>query len=189
LLRIPSTEGRSVCLCWAPLKPTGPKGSLASICSPFYGRACCWAMLGEFKPKGPKGSRLGRAGLSQNLKDLKEAWCVCEHDSLDQLKYPTEDHPLATATHREPSALYCWILEILYCNPKGRRALLRVPSTEGRSVCLCWSIQDVKGLKDLVPGGRVRLCLPWSNSDAPLKHHPLDHHREPYALEGWILQI
>jgi len=25
---------------------------------------------------------------------------------------PLEDHPLAT--HREPSALYCWILEILY---------------------------------------------------------------------------
>ena len=24
------------------------------------------------------------------------------------------------ATHCEPSALYCWILEILYCNPKER---------------------------------------------------------------------
>ena len=24
-------------------------------CSPFYGRACRWAMLGELKPKGPKG--------------------------------------------------------------------------------------------------------------------------------------
>ena len=30
------------------------------------------------------------------------------------------------------------ILEILYYDPKGRRALLRVPSTVGRSVCLCW---------------------------------------------------
>ena len=40
---------------------------------------------------------------------------------------PLEDHPLAT--HRETSALYCWILETLYCNPKGRRALLRIPST------------------------------------------------------------
>jgi len=25
LLRIPSTEGRSVCLCWAKSKPKGPK--------------------------------------------------------------------------------------------------------------------------------------------------------------------
>ena len=42
-------------------------------------------------------------------------------------------HPLAT--HSKPSALYCWILEILYCNPKGRSALLRIPTTEGRK-CL-----------------------------------------------------
>jgi hypothetical protein len=39
------------------------------------------------------------------------------------------------ATHREPSALYCWILEILYCTPKKRRALLRIPTT-GRAKCL-----------------------------------------------------
>jgi len=25
------------------------------LCSPFYGRACRWAMLGDLKPKGPKG--------------------------------------------------------------------------------------------------------------------------------------
>ena len=25
------------------------------ICSPFYGRACRWAMLGELKPQGPEG--------------------------------------------------------------------------------------------------------------------------------------
>ena len=65
------------------------------LCSPFYGRACRWAMLGELKSKGPKGARseCGRAlrkdaglccgsrlrkgevfayvGLPQNLKDLK----------------------------------------------------------------------------------------------------------------------
>ena len=41
--------------------------------------------------------------------------------------------------------LYCWILEILYCHPKGRRALLRVPSTAGRSVCLCWAKSKPKG--------------------------------------------
>ena len=60
------------------------------LCSPFYGRACRWAMLGELKPEGPKG----RCHLH---------------------------------------------LEILYCTPKGRRALLRIPSTEGRSVCLWWA--------------------------------------------------
>ena len=47
----------------------------------------------------------------------------------------------------EPSALYCWILEILYCTPKGCRALLRTPSTEGRSVCLCWAPSKPKGPK------------------------------------------
>ena len=46
---------------------------------------------------------------------------------------PLEDHPLNT--HCEPSALYCWILEILYCIPKGRRALLQIPTT-GRAKCL-----------------------------------------------------
>ena len=38
-------------------------------------------------------------------------------------------------------------LEILYCDPKGRRALLRVPSTVGRSVCLCWEHSKHKGPK------------------------------------------
>ena len=98
------------------LKPKGPKG-VPLLCSPFYGRACRWAMLGELKPKGPTP--------------------------------PTLDHPLDT--HSEPSALYCWILEILYCNPKGRRALLRVPSTVGRSVCLCWEHLKPEGPK----GGHV----------------------------------
>ena len=28
---------------------------LCFLSSPFYGRACRWAMLGELKPKGPKG--------------------------------------------------------------------------------------------------------------------------------------
>ena len=46
---------------------------------------------------------------------------------------PLEDHPLHT--HCEPSALYCWILEIPCCIPKGRRALLRIPTT-GRAKCL-----------------------------------------------------
>ena len=79
---------------------------------------CCGSRL-------RKGEVFAYVGLPQNLKDLKE------------------DHPLDT--RREPSALYCWIFEILYCNPKGRRALLRIPSTEGRSVCLCGAPSKPKG--------------------------------------------
>ena len=30
--------------------------------SPFYGRACRWAMLGELKPRGPEGRTLPRKG-------------------------------------------------------------------------------------------------------------------------------
>ena len=37
------------------------------LCSPFYGRACRWAMLGELKPEGP------RSGIrsQQSLKPVK----------------------------------------------------------------------------------------------------------------------
>ena len=35
------------------------------ICSPFYGRACRWAMLGELKPKGPKG------GLGLGVEEMR----------------------------------------------------------------------------------------------------------------------
>jgi hypothetical protein len=60
--------------------------------------------------------------------------------------------PLSLAGMMPAAALYCWILEILYCTPKGCRALLRTPSTEGRSVCLCWAPSKPKG-----PKGRRRL--------------------------------
>ena len=45
------------------------------------------------------------------------------------------------------------ILEILCCDPKGRRALLRVPFTKGRSVCLCWAKSNPKGPKTKGPEG------------------------------------
>ena len=41
------------------------------------------------------------------------------------------------------------ILEILCCDPKGHRALLRVPSTEGRGVRLCWALSKPKGAEGL----------------------------------------
>jgi len=49
-----------------------------------------------------------------------------------------------------------------HCDPKGRRALLRTPSTEGRSVCLCWAPSKPKGPKG--PLGHCRtlpIVLPW----------------------------
>ena len=46
--------------------------------------------------------------------------------------------------------------EILYCDPKGRRALLRTPSTEGRRVCLCWAPSKPKG-----PQGRALRRAHW----------------------------
>ena len=71
-------------------------------------------------------------GRNQNLKDLKDPGvCVSIATIGIPSDTPLEDHP--SPTHREPSALYCWILEILDCNPKGRRALLRIPS---RANCL-----------------------------------------------------
>ena len=44
----------------------------------------------------------------------------------------------------------------LYCNPKGRRAFLRIPSTVGRSVCLCWAPSKPKGPKGCDPSGSMR---------------------------------
>ena len=70
---------------------------------------------------------------------------------------PLEDHPLAT--HSEPSALYCWILKILYCNPKGRRALLWIPSTKGEVFAYVGLPQNLRDQKDGPRLGRyVELC-------------------------------
>ena len=68
----------------------------------------------------------------------------------------------------EPYALYGWILEILYCNPKGRRALLRIPPPEGRSVCLCWEHSKPKGLKGRGQGR----ALPVRTARAPRRGAP-----------------
>ena len=73
--------------------------------------------------------------------------CASAFPDGDTSYTPLDDHPLAT--HCEPSALHCWILEILNCTPKGRRASLRIPSTEGRSVCPCWAPSRPKGPKGL----------------------------------------
>ena len=80
-----------------------------------------------------QGEVFAYVGSIQNLKDLKGV-CANAFPDGDTSYTPLEDHPLDA--RREPSALYCWILEFLYCDPKGRRALLRIPSTEGRGVRL-----------------------------------------------------
>ena len=75
---------------------------------------------------------------------------------------PKGKGPNPLDTHCEPSALYCWILEILYCTPKGRRALLRIPSTEGRSVCLCWEHSKPEGPKGpAIPSTRRTRASAW----------------------------
>ena len=78
----------------------------------------------------------------------------------------------SSTTHRKPSALYCWILEILCCDPEGRRALLRVPSTVGRSVCLCWALSKPKGPKGppkhlTIPSRLELLCRELPKALAP----------------------
>ena len=95
------------------------------------------------------GRRIGRPVAPGQARPPLEP--SCEHGNFLSIPShtPLEDHPLDT--HCEPSALYCWILEILYCNPKGRKAFLRVPSTEGRSVCLSWASSKPKGPKGLKP--------------------------------------
>ena len=60
------------------------------------------------------------------------------------------------------------ILEILCCDPKGHRALLWVPSTEGRGVRLCWALSKPKE-----PKGRAR-PLPssvWYRGYSKLRTH------------------
>ena len=90
---------------------------------------------------------LAYVGLHHNLKDLKDLKDL--QDPKGPRGIPShaslEDRPLDT--RREPSALEGWILELLYCDPKGRRACLRILSTEGRGVRLCWECQEKQ--KDL----------------------------------------
>jgi len=71
---------------------------------------------------------LACVGCIHNLKDLK-----------DLLK------DLQTDARREPSALEGWILQVLYCDPNGSRAFLRILSAEGRGVRLCWGKPKPKG--------------------------------------------
>ena len=55
LLWVPSTVGKSVCLCWAPSEPRGPKFS--NLPSPFYmkGVSLGYVCRAQLKSKRPKG--------------------------------------------------------------------------------------------------------------------------------------
>jgi len=84
----------------------------------------------------------------------KEAWLFCRTSSGVRLCWELEEPkgPKGPkAARREPSALEGWILEVLYCNPKGSRGFLRNLSTEGRGVRLCWALSKPEG-----PKGRSR---------------------------------
>ena len=112
---------------------------------------------------------LAYVGRNQNLKDLKDLNDL--KDPLDSLSarcgYPFLD------TRREPSALEGWILEGFHCGQRGSRAFLRILSTEGRGVGLCWAKSKPNGPK----------------RPSPLEDHALDSRREPSALGGWIHEV
>jgi len=67
-LRILSTEGRGVRLCWAFSKPKGPKGSHGFYADLFYGRARCSPMLGAAISDRYKGLLF----FVQNVKHLEK---------------------------------------------------------------------------------------------------------------------
>ena len=110
---------------------------------------------------------------------------------------------LPLAHHREPSAMKCWILEILCCDPEGSRAFLRILSTKGRGASLCWAkskptgpkgpekAQDLKDLKRLAwdHGVHVSMATIGVPSHASHEDSPLAARREPSALESWSLEI
>ena len=67
--------------------------------------------------------------------------CVCLYmylsiysDVHGQGLHP-EKHAMPGERRYADAGTLCWILEILCCAPKGRRALLRIPTT-GRAKCL-----------------------------------------------------
>ena len=66
--------------------------------------------------------------------------CKCERLSLNSIA-PLEDHPLAHGC--ELSALVGWILEM------WNSAFLRILFTEEQGMCLRWSIQKLKNLKEI----------------------------------------
>ena len=75
-------------------------------------------------------------GSIQNLKDLND---------LNALN-----------ARRQPSPLEGWILEVIYCGPKGSRAVLWVLFTEGRGARLCWALLTPEGPEDTEGPPRVQ---------------------------------
>ena len=110
-----------------------PKGIMAFLQNQFR----CPPMLGLEEPKGPKEASPFGTTMGLVKADLG-SWCACETvPTLIELTYPT----LGSSFSRSPRAICTvgLILEILCCNPQGLKALLRVPSTEGRGVRLWWA--------------------------------------------------
>ena len=93
--------------------------------------------------------------MRHNLKDLKA--------NFHRYKRPSIPLKFQTATKKN----------------LGRRALLRIPSTAGRSVCLCWAKSKPKGPKgtDLTPPHTQSLTLylwdihGWSSYTSTTGYH------------------
>ena len=108
-----------------------------------------------------------------------------------------KENPLAARC--EPSALKGCILEILYCDPKGKGAFLHILFTEGRGVRSCWAVSKPKGPRggsgsghfqttsgenfrgDFQPqGSKINLCPPENNQPHPrLAHFGVQRSKTP----------
>jgi len=150
--------------------------------------------------------RFGGHGVSAKKKEFLKAGTSRQ---VVRTSPPWVYELVVSDTHREPSALYCWILEILYCTPKGRRALLRIPSTEGRSVCLCWEHSKPKGPKGRDTAGSSSSNIPVAPRDQEILDCTLKVRRallripsmegrsvclcwaksKPRGLEGQVLKV
>jgi len=74
--------------------------------------------------------------------------------------------------------------EVLCGDPKGRRALLRILSTEGRSVHLCWAKSKPEGPKDVFVSAQGLLEIkethcPYRGTSLIRKRNPQGPYRKP----------
>jgi hypothetical protein len=64
------------------------------LCSPFYGRACRWAMLGELKPNGPKAPK-HQSTKAPKMFSRKEAGLFYQGDTTRFADVSTEQLPVS----------------------------------------------------------------------------------------------
>ena len=95
-MQVPSTDGRSVCLCWEHSKPKGPKGAVYQRL--HWGAGSLRSFAAIRKEAGPfrrsfirKGEVLACVGLTQTLKELKDLQGYLAHKKTPTPLGPPED--------------------------------------------------------------------------------------------------